>query len=264
MTVDRWQKSTPLDLLPLAGKVAWVTGAGRGLGRAIALGLGQAGANVALTSRTTDDLMSLKAAITAGDREAVVIPGSVTQAHTMQAAADEVVASFGRLDILVNSAGISSSFARAEDVSIEVLQSIIEVNLVGTFICCREAGRSMLASGGGSIINISSVLAKSGFGRLSAYAASKGGVESMTRALAVEWAGRGVRVNCVAPGYFTTPLSEPMLLNDRLRQSVIDRTPMGRIGDPSELVGMVTFLASNAASFVTGATFAVDGGWTAA
>jgi len=247
----------------LTGKVAWVTGAGRGLGRAIALGLARAGADVAVTSRSADELGALVDEISSSNGSALGLPGSVTDSVAMRKVVDEVQRFFGRLNILVNSAGISPSFTRAEELSDEVWQSIIEVNLTGTFVCCREAGRVMLESGGGSVVNISSVHASSGFGRLAAYAASKGGVEALTRALAVEWAQRGIRVNTVAPGYFLTALSEPVLASQRLHAAVVDRTPLARIASSQELVGAVTFLASDEASFVTGSTLYVDGGWTA-
>ncbi len=256
---------TRIDEQPgrLAGKTAWVTGAGRGLGRAIALGLARAGARVAVTSRSADELRTLEEEITGWEGSALVVPGSVTDSVAMRTAADQIRNVFGSLDVLVNSAGISPAFTRAEELSDETWQLIIKVNLSGTFICCREAGRLMLESGAGSIVNLSSVHGSSGFGRLAAYAASKGGVEALTRALAVEWAQRGVRVNTIAPGYFSTLLSEPMLMSEQLRASVVDRTPLGRIANPEELVGAVTFLASDEASFVTGSTMYVDGGWTA-
>jgi NAD(P)-dependent dehydrogenase (short-subunit alcohol dehydrogenase family) len=248
----------------LVGRVAWVTGAGRGLGRAIAVGLANAGAKVALTARSVDELMSLEEEISrVSEGATLVVPGSVVDSGSMREVAEEIVGALGGLDILVNSAGISPAYTRAEDVDDDVWRSIVEVNLSGTFICCREAGRQMLDTGRGSMINVSSVHASSGFGHLAAYSASKGGIEALTRALAVEWAPRGVRVNCVAPGYFATPLSQPLLDNDRLRDAVVGRTPLGRIASPDELVGAVTFLASDESSFVTGAVIAVDGGWTA-
>jgi NAD(P)-dependent dehydrogenase (short-subunit alcohol dehydrogenase family) len=248
----------------LTGRVAWVTGAGRGLGRAIAVGLAHAGAKVAVTSRTLKDLATLEEQIESISEGAVlVVPGSVTEPDDMRDIAERIMATFGTLDILVNSAGISPSFSRAEDMLDDTWRSIIEVNLSGTFICCREAGRRMLEVGSGSIINVSSVHATSGFGRLAAYAASKGGIEALTRALAVEWAPRGIRVNCIAPGYFATRLSEPLLLNESLRHAVMGHTPLGRIADPDELVGAVNFLAGEESSFVTGAILPVDGGWAA-
>lgn len=256
-------KAAPAASARLAGKVAWVTGAGRGLGRAIAVRLASEGALVAVTSRSVDDLRSLEGQIAGQGGSALVLAASVTDPLGIGEAASEITRSFGHLDILVNSAGISPVYTRAEELADEVWRSIIDVNLSGTFICCREAGRLMLEAGAGSIINLSSVHGSSGAGRLAAYSASKGGVEALTKALAVEWADRGVRVNCLAPGYFLTPLSRPILASERLRSGLLQRTPMGRIADPEELTGIVAFLASDEASFVTGSTYAVDGGWLA-
>ena len=265
--MDEFMKaaSRPIDPTAgkLTGKVAWVTGAGRGLGRAVAVGFARAGAAVAVTSRSGNELEALKTHVADGHGSVLALEGSVTDSARMRQAAQEIGRVFGRLDILVNSAGISPAFTRAEELSDETWLSIIDTNLSGTFICCREAGRMMLEAGAGSIINISSVHASKAFGRLAAYTASKGGVEALTRALAVEWAQRGVRVNCIAPGYFVTPLSEPMMVNDRLRMAVIERTPQGRLAMPEELVSLVTFLASDESSFVTGSTYSVDGGWAA-
>jgi NAD(P)-dependent dehydrogenase (short-subunit alcohol dehydrogenase family) len=211
-----------------------------------------------------DELQVVQREIVEAEGSAIVVPGSITESAVMAAAVEHIRQVLGGVDVLVNTAGISPAFTRAEDLSDQTWQSIINVNLSGTFICCREAGRLMLDAGGGSIINVSSVHASAGFGRLAAYASSKGGVEALTRALAIEWAQRGIRVNCVAPGYFATQLSEPMLTSARLRTSVIDRTPLRRIAEPEEVVGAIIFLASDESSFVTGTTMYVDGGWTAA
>jgi NAD(P)-dependent dehydrogenase (short-subunit alcohol dehydrogenase family) len=245
---------------PLDGMVAWITGASRGLGRALSLGLAQAGARLAVTARNKDDLVAL-----AGDlpgSPVVVLPGSVADPAAVSAMAREVVAELGRLDVLVNMAGINPTVCRSENLGDQDWREIVEVNLSGTFYCCREAGRHMIGAGGGSIINVSSVHGSTGVPRMAAYGASKGGVENLTRSLAVEWAPQGVRVNCVAPGYFHTDLTSGYLASrfgDRVRASI----PMGRVGQADELVGAAIFLASNASSYVTGATMHVDGGWTA-
>lgn len=239
----------------LTGRTAWVTGAGKGLGRAMAVALASAGARLAITSRTAADLTALADDL---DGDTLILPGSVDDPEFTEDCVDRI----GRLDVLVNCAGISPTFKRSETVSDEDWARVLRVNLDGTFYCCRAAGRRMLEQGAGSIINVSSVHATTGFDRIAAYAASKGGVEALTRVLAVEWADRGVRVNSLAPGYFATDLSHG-LMNSKWGEVIRRAVPQARVGEATELAGAAVFLASDASSYVTGSTLYVDGGWTA-
>jgi len=243
-------------------KVAWVTGAGRGLGRAISLGLAAAGAKIALTARSEDELVATASEIEAAGGESLIAPGSVVSAEAIEEIAERIVDRFGTLDILVNNAGISPSLTRSEELSDEVWRRVIDVNLTGAFFCARAAARWMLGRGG-SIVNVSSVHGSVGMARMTAYAASKGGLELMTKTLALEWADRGVRVNAVAPGYLETDMTEGLRSNDRWRERLLGATPLGRFGRPEEVVPIVVYLASDSSSYVTGTTYRVDGGWTA-
>lgn len=251
------------DLFDLSGKVAWVTGAGKGLGRAIAGALHGAGATVVLTSRTESDLTELATELDAAAAQRTsVVAGSVDATGFAAEAVARILDSHGRLDVLINCAGISPSFTRTENLQDEVWQQVLRVNLDGAFFCARAAGAAMLEQGGGSIVNVTSVHASTGFERIAAYAASKGGLDALTKTLAVEWADRGVRVNSLAPGYFRTDLSSG-LLDSRWGQRIVEATPFGRFGQPTELGGAAVFLASEASSYVTGSTISVDGGWLA-
>jgi NAD(P)-dependent dehydrogenase (short-subunit alcohol dehydrogenase family) len=251
--------ASPFDL---SARNVWVTGAGRGLGRSMAVALSRAGATVVVSARRGADLDDLAETVRAQGGEVHTQPLDVADADAVRRAVERVAERTGRIDGLVNCAGISPAFTRSEDVDDADWSQVLGVNLTGTFHCCREVGRLMLASGRGAIANVSSVHARTGSARIAAYAASKGGVEALTRTLAVEWADRGVRVNALAPGYFATELSRP-LLESRWADRIIPRIPAGRVGDADELAGAAVFLMSDASHYMTGATLTVDGGWTA-
>lgn len=249
---------------PLSGKPAWVTGASRGLGRAIAEGLAAAGADVAVTARSSEDLQQVRLTVTDLERECLVLAGSVSSVADVLESVATIRARWGGLDVLVHCAGISPILKRAEQTTDEEWREVIDVNLNGAFTCAREAGRLMLESGGGSIVLISSVHGQVGMARLAPYAASKGALELLGRSLALEWADRGVRVNTVAPGYFETDMTRGLRGHERSRTRLLDQVPLGRFGSPEELTGAAVYLASDASSYVTGSTLTIDGGWTAA
>jgi NAD(P)-dependent dehydrogenase (short-subunit alcohol dehydrogenase family) len=246
---------------PLAGKVAWVTGASRGLGRAVAVGLATAGARLAVTARDEQRLTSLQEQIVGAGGEALVVPASVADVDEVTAAAERIEATWGRVDVLVNNAGISPSMTRSEEVAADEWCEVLDVNLSGAFYCCQAAARAMEA--GGSIVNVSSVHGSVGMPRLAAYSATKGGIEALTRTLALEWADRGIRVNALAPGYIETDMTAGLRANDRWRQRLLDATPLGRFATEADLVPAVVYLASDASSYMTGTTMTLDGGWTA-
>ena len=247
----------------LDGKVAWVTGAGRGAGRAIAEGLSACGVRVLLQARTATEVMEVRDKLVASGGEAEVVIGSVADPEVVDRAIDTAGSRWGSLDILVNNAGISPVLRRSEQVSADEWSAIIGTNLNGAFYCTRAAAEKMIAARAGSIVNISSVHGTVGQPRLAAYSASKGGLELLTKTLAVEWAAYGVRVNAVAPGYLETRMTEGLRSSDRHAEAIESRIPMKRFGLPHEVVGAVVFLCSDQASYITGATLAVDGGWTA-
>lgn len=254
----------PAPVTGLAGKVVIVTGGGRGLGRAISERFAAEGAHVVLTGRTRQTLDEAASAIAAAGGSARAFPGDVAREADVEALCADVLETFGRIDVLVNNAGINPWYKTAQDTSLDEWRAVIDTNLTGVFLTCKHAGRAMQAAGSGSIVNVTSVAGRVGLARTTAYCAAKGGVEMLTRQLALEWAREGVRVNAVAPAYFETDLTEGLRNNPSLAGKVTNRTPMSRFGHPGELAGACLFLASPAASYITGASLAVDGGWTAA
>lgn len=253
-----------LEKLKLDGRVAVVTGGGQGIGAACAQALGEAGAKVVvaelLPERVTASVEELKKL--GIDAHGVVL--DVTKSADVDAAAAIVLRDHGRVDILVNNAGVAKSDVRAEDTSDEHWRFHMDVNVDGLFWCCRAFGKQMLAQGKGSIVNIGSM---SGFivnkpQPQSFYNASKAAVHHLTRSLAAEWAARGVRVNAVAPTYIETPLTSfGIQENPEMYKTWLDMTPMARVGQPDEIASVVHFLASDAASLMTGAIVLADGGY---
>jgi len=245
----------------LTCRAAVVTGGGRGIGLAIAEALVAAGARVLIAGRTERTLAEAADRI---DGEVSWYPVDVASADSVTALARAAEAAIGPVDILVNNAGANPYYKRAESTSDEEWAELLGVNLTGSFTAAREFGRAMLQRGRGAIVNVTSIAAASGLARSAAYCAAKAGVEAMSRSLAVEWADRGVRVNCLAPGYVETDLTAGLAANDGLRRSVEARTPLARMARAEEIAGAAVFLASDAGSYVTGQTIRVDGGWTAA
>jgi gluconate 5-dehydrogenase len=242
----------------LADKVCIVTGAGRGIGRAMAEALARHGGFVVLVGRTQATLDAAADAI--GDRVMAQVADVAREADVL-ALRDAVLARAGRIDVLVNNAGVNPIFRGIERISLEEWQQIIDVNLTGVFLCCKHIGGAM--GQGGSIINVSSVAGLGGLPRSVPYCASKGGVEMLTRGLALDWAKRGVRVNTLAPGWVDTELTHGLLEHDVHGKRLLDRTPMGRFAVPNDMAGGVVFLASDASAFMTGQSLVIDGGWTA-
>jgi NAD(P)-dependent dehydrogenase (short-subunit alcohol dehydrogenase family) len=251
----------------LSGKVALVTGAAMGLGAAIARRLAAEGAAVLLTDREADAGEAQAANILAEGGNAAFIAHDVTEEAQWAAAVAEAVGRFGALHILVNNAGVSSGPAPLMVHSLAEWRRILSVNLDGVFLGLRHAGPAIAAAGGGSVINISSILGKVGFANAAAYCASKGGVLLLTKAAALEWAPMNIRVNSVHPGFIDTPMLRNALAasdnGNEMASLLVAAHPLGRMGVPDEIADAVLFLASDASRFMTGAELVVDGGYTA-
>ncbi|WP_423460372.1 SDR family NAD(P)-dependent oxidoreductase [Ottowia sp. VDI28] len=247
----------------LAGRVALITGAGKGLGRAIALGLAEAGADVALLARTRADLDAVAGQVQALGRRALVMVADATRSDQVDAAVAQAVAELGSVRVLVHAAG-GSLRKPSVDISDEEWDQVIAANLSSTFKVCRAVGRHMLAHGGGSIINIASTAGVRGRAGNAPYSAAKAAVINLSRALAMEWAPSGVRVNVLAPGRFLTPLTQAEMDIPEKYAAFVRQVPLGRIGRPEELKDIAVWLASDASSYVTGSTITLDGGQTLA
>ena len=242
----------------LDGKVALVTGAASGLGRAIAVALAAVGARVACIDTSVEANDEVAAGI-----GGVPVALDVTDPGAVEAAIGHLATRLGRMDVLVNSAGIGGR-GPAVTYPHDLLERVLSVNLRGTFLMCQSVGRRMIETGGGSIINIASIGGLVAFPGSVGYQASKGGVVQLTRALAVEWAASGVRVNAVAPGHIATELVQRQWETEpELKEFFLSRTPMNRLGTPEDVAGPVVFLAGDASAMVTGQIIAIDGGYTA-
>ena len=248
--------------LDLSGRVAVVIGGTSGIGRALSLGLADAGADVVPCARTRDAVDATASEVEAKGRRTLRVTADVTDRASLEAARDTVVESLGKVDVLVNSAGRIKR-TPALELPEEEWSSILDINLTGTLRACQVFAPPMLAQGWGRIVNVASLTTYVAFFEVAAYTASKAGVAGLTKALAIEWGRKGVNVNAIAPGVFRTPLNAELLDGTERGRELKLRTPLGRFGKVEECVGATVFLASEAASFVNGEIIAIDGGFLA-
>ena len=245
----------------LTDRVAIVTGAGRGIGQALAVGLAEAGADVAFLSRTESDLNETAALIEKVGRKALPIQTDITKREDVSNAVQRAKEVFGKIDILVNNAGMNIR-SKALDVTDEEWHTIMETNLHGAFMMAQETAKVMKEQNKGKIINISSVGGGIALRTGVVYASTKAAMIQMTKNLAIEWAQYGINVNSVGPWYFRTPLTEKLLADEAYLNDILSRTPIKRVGELEDLVGPVVFLSGEGANYITGQTLFVDGGMT--
>ena len=256
------------NLFDLSGRVALITGAAGALGSRMALGLAEFGADVACVEKTPELAASIASRIREAGRRALELPADVSVTAQAESAVQRTIEELGQIDVLVNTAGFAHHVP-AEQLPDEIWDLEVAVNLKGTFNFCRAVGRHMIARKRGSIVNVSSIAGAVALGRgQAAYCATKGAINNLTRELAIEWAPHGVRVNAIMPCQFLTPgnlriLEDPQFDRDNLMATWVANIPLGRLGQPDEIVGPVVFLASDASSMVTGHCLAVDGGYLA-
>jgi len=251
-----------IEMFSLKGKVAIVTGGSKGFGKVIALGLADAGADVVVASRTQADLDAVAEEIRSKGRKSLAMATDTTNLDSIRSLAAKTVETFGRIDILVNNAGQGNTVPFLK-LSPEEWDRILTVNLKGYFLCTQVIGGYMFRAKSGRIINISSAMGSSPMGFMAHYAASKGGIDAMTKSLAQEWAARGITVNAIAPSYFLTDFTKTAQADEATNKLILSKTPMARWGEAEELVGLVVYLASDASRYMTGAVIPLDGGWTA-
>lgn len=248
---------------PLAGKVAVVTGASRGLGRAMATALAEAGAHVALAARSKPDLEQTARLVEAAGGRALVVPTDVTSAADAEALVAQTVAELGRLDVVVNNSGVAK-VKPLVDWTPDEWRALVDVNLLGVLAVCRAAGPHLIAQRAGKVINVASMLAAVGLSGYTVYSATKGAIVAFTRTLGVEWARHNVQVNAIAPGWFDTDMSAPAWADPKVGERLVRDIPMRRIGRPGEIGPLAVYLASAASDFMTGQTIYLDGGHSAA
>jgi NAD(P)-dependent dehydrogenase (short-subunit alcohol dehydrogenase family) len=251
-----------LEAFSLEGKVAVVTGASRGFGEAIAIGLAEVGADVVLAARTESALQEVAAKIEALGRKALVVPTDMTDKAAIKKLADKAMEAFGKIDILVNNAGLGGSMPFLQ-IPEDEWDKTLNVNLKGYFLTTQAIGKYMFEAKAGRVINISSTMGQYPLGYMAHYAASKGGINAMTKSLAQEWANRGITVNAIAPSYFETDMTESSRENEHANALIMSKTPLARYGKVEELVGLVVYLACDNSSYMTGAIIPMDGGWSA-
>lgn len=257
----RWKVVMSHELFDLSGRVALVTGASKGLGKAMAVALAGAGADLALYARDVDALKATKAAVAEKGRRAEFFEVDVLDKACIERNVAETIATLGHIDILVNNAGVNVRKPVLE-LSVDEWDLVVDTNLKGYLLMAQAVVPYMLARGGGKVINMASILGSVGLPSQVAYASSKGGVIQMTKVMALEWAQQGIQVNAIGPTYFETPLVAQLRNDPERFRFIVERTPMGRWGQPEELAGVIIFLASRASDFITGQTIFVDGGWT--
>lgn len=248
--------------LDLTGRVAVVTGASRGIGRAVAVALAEAGADVALAARHVADLEDTARLVRKTGRRALAVSTDVAVAGDVEQLMARTVAELGGLDVLVNNSGIGEPHL-ALDTTEEIWDRHLDVNAKGTFLCCQAAAHHMVSQGSGKIINVTSIFALKGVPNYAAYSASKAAVVGLTRALAVEWARDGLSVNAVAPGYLATDINAEARADPNRLARLVGSVPVGRVGEPEEIGPLIVYLASAASDYMTGAVLTFDGGWHA-
>jgi NAD(P)-dependent dehydrogenase (short-subunit alcohol dehydrogenase family) len=249
--------------IDLSGKTALVTGASRGIGRAIAVGFAEAGADLVLTARTVDALEETRAAAEARGRKAVVLPADVTDRDAVRAMVDGAMAALGRVDVVVNNAGGTSFMVPFTELRFDGWEKAFRLNTDSVVHVLQAIGPHLLETGGGSVINVASVAALLAAPALAPYGASKAALHSLTKSLAVEWGHRGVRVNSLCPGWTATELNRNLWENDEISAAMMRAVPLGRWAKAEEIVGAAVFLGSDASAFLTGQAIVVDGGLTA-
>jgi NAD(P)-dependent dehydrogenase (short-subunit alcohol dehydrogenase family) len=251
-----------VEMFSLEGKTAIVTGAARGLGAEIALGLAQCGASLVLADLNMPE-DSTKRVEKLGGR-CIALQIDISDEKQVEGLVERAVSEYGKVDILINNAGISQmSYTPTENLSTEEWDRVIRINLSGAFLCCKHVGRAMIKTGGGRIVNVATTAGITGVPRAPAYSASKAGVILLTKSLAIEWAKYNIRVNAIAPHYLETELTEGLRNDERVYGGLVKQIPMKRFGKTSELIGTVLLLSSGASSYITGTVIEVDGGYLA-